>query len=175
MQVSGSGAAAGFIADILFQSFPIGTGVGAFAKNLFNLDAQDMNRAYDPKRATQGSETTLFGELKGMAQQLFGDLFGPPRSSNFSGGASGTVYPPGTPQEDIDRMEAAKRTAQPPTGAEVDRDAQIGSSPDWKKILLVGGAAIAGLTLVNRMFTRYPDQFGSFGMPFYPGGFPFML
>lgn len=177
MQVSGGGAALGLLADVLFRSFPIGTGIGAFAKNLFNLDAQDMGRAYDANRATRGSETSLFGELKGMAQQLFGDVFGSARSNTRVVGTDGTVYPPGMTPEEIDRLKETRRTAQPPTDANVQRDAQIESSPDWKKILLVGGAAIAGLTLVNRMFTRYPDQFGPFGMPFYPAGagFPFML
>lgn len=175
MQVSGSGAAIGLLADVLFRSFPIGTGLGAFAKNLFNLDAQDMNKVHDPKRATQGSETSLFGELKGMARSLFGDFFGPTRNDAFVGASDKTMYTPGTSKEDIDRMEAAKRTAQPPKDANVDRDAMIGSSPDWKKLLLVVGGAVAGLTLVNRMFTRYPDQFGPFGMPFYQGGFPFMI
>lgn len=174
MQVSGSGAAIGLLADVLFRSFPIGTGLGAFAKNLFNLDAQDMNKVHDPKRATQGSETSLFGELKGIARNLFGDWFSPASNARVVDTA-GTVYPPGMTPEEVERLNEMRRSNQPPTDANVDRDAMIGSSPDWKKILLVGGAAIAGLTLVNRMFTRYPDQFGPFGMPFYQGGFPFMI
>lgn len=175
MQVSGGGAALGFLADVLFRSFPLGTGVGAFAKNLFNLDSQDMSRAYDAKRATRGTETNLFGELANMGKQLFGDLFGAPRSNARAVGPDGTVYPQGMTPEEIDRLKETRSTARPPTDSNVERDAQIGSGTDWKKILLVGGAAIAGLTLVNRMFTRYPDQFGPFGMPFYPGGFPFMI
>lgn len=181
MQVSGAGAGLGFLADLMFRTFPIGTGLGAFAKNLFNLDGQDMGRAYDAKRATQGGGQTFdFGDLKGMFRGLFGDLFGPTEdTSTWRGSQDGPMHPPGTPSS-----HARQQASDPPRNDEdIQREAQIGAGPGWKKALLYGGAALAGLTLVSRMMTRFPmpGMGGPFGMPFYGAGlglplpFPFVM
>ena len=168
MQVSGKGALLGLAADFLLGTFPLGTGAGAIAKNLYNVDAGDMNRAYDPKRATQGQRTADFGDLKGMANGLLGQL-----QSSLDGaqgpraGAqaqSSTQRPP--PADDAE----ARAQARPRTDADATQAAQTKSGVGgWGKALLWGGAALAGLSLLNNI-----PFFGYTGMPFYGAGYGMM-
>jgi hypothetical protein len=172
MQISGSGAAIGFLADTLFRTFPLGTGIGALAKNLFNLDAGDMGRAYDPKRATRGDDVFDFGDLKGMASGLFGGLASlfadtpaEPAAKTTTQKAGATKGTTRTKKAGPTSNAEAKRRAQPRTDPEAEREAQSSTGINWGKVLTWGGIGLAGLSLLNNL-----PFFNNFSMPFYGAG-----
>lgn len=163
MQVSGKGAAIGFLADMFLGTFPLGTGIGALAKNLTRLDAGDMDRAQDPARATQGQQTYAGGDLRGMAAGLMGEIkgfidrLGQPTAQAAAPGSDAEAHAQARPRVDNGATPSAQRKS---------------GFGGWGKVLLWGGAALAGLSLLNNI-----PFFGSWGMPFYGagmgwGGFP---
>ncbi len=169
MQVSGKGAAIGLMADLFLRTFPLGTGIGALLPNLFQMNSGDVNQAYDANRATRGQNVSSFGDLKGMAQGLFGDLFGrnqAPQARPNGGEKVFYVDPQGVAHTELPTTNAEAETrARPRADEGATQEAQQKGGFDWKKALLWGGAAVAGLTLLNNT-----PFFGNFGMPFYGAG-----
>ena len=159
VRASPSGGIAGYIADQIFNTFPLGTLAGTFHRNLFDLAAGDMDRVHDPARATRGASTADFGDLKGMASGLFGDI-----KAAFEKHMSGAA-PTADPQSDHE----ARAMGRPMISGEVRDRAQAKSGlGGWGKALLYGGLALGGLTLLRDF------SMGGFGMPFYGGMSPFM-
>ena len=162
VRASAGGGIAGFIADTVLGTFPLGTVGGTFHKALFSLFSGDMDRAHDPARATQGSPTFDFGELKGMASGLFEEIKGAFDPDAAKGGR--TAAYPGTREEAFQRgrphvSEDARQEAQSQSG--------LGG---WGKALMYGGLALGALSLMNEFSLN-----GAFGMPFYGGMAPWMM
>ncbi|MEM7675276.1 MAG: hypothetical protein AAF449_04640 [Myxococcota bacterium] len=171
VKASAGGGIAGFIADQLMNTFPLGTLAGTFHKALFSFAAGDMNQAYDPSRATQGSHTQDFGDLKNMASGFFGDLASKVGQFINQGGPQGQPEAQGKSADAGPRTEAdARAQARPQVGEEARTGAQSQSGMGgWGKALLYGGLALGGLTLLRDY------QMGGFGMPFYGGMSPYMM
>lgn len=162
---SGKDALIGGLLGSLFNSPIMGAGIGGFVRSLFSPNAGDMNAAYDPQRATAGSQTFDFGDLKGMADGLFGqirDIFaggGPQAHQQAQANGEFSNQPP------PEGAEQAQQQARPGVGPDVQAQAQQGSGIKWGKVLKWGGIALAGMTLLNSM-----PFMGGFGMPFYGAG-----
>jgi len=172
VKASTGGGIAGFIADQLMNTFPLGTLAGTFHKALFNFASGDMNQAYDPARATKGSQTNDFGDLKNMASGLFGNLAGKVNEF-FNQGAGPRGEAAGV--SDVGPRSQAEAHAQgrPQVGEEHRTEAQSRSGlGGWGKALLYGGLALGGLTLLR---DYQMGAMGGFGMPFYGGMSPFMM
>ena len=168
------GGIAGFVADQLMNTFPLGTLGGTFHKALFDFAAGDMNQAYDPARATQGTRTHDFGDLRGMGSGLFGDIAAVLKkhlqeartSPQRSNGPDRRPDDTSSPRTDAD----ARANARPQVTQEAQQQAQAQSGMGgWGKALLYGGLALGGLSLL-RDYTM-----GGFGMPFYGGMNPLMM
>lgn len=164
---NGKDALIGTLIGSLFNSPIMGGGIGGFVRSLFQPNAGDMNAAYDPSRATAGAQTFDFGDLKGMADGLFGqirDVFangGPQAHQQRQANGEYSGQPsPESPQD-------AQQQARPGVGPDVQAQAQQGSGIKWGKVLKWGGLALAGMTVLNNL----PFMMGGgFGMPFYGGG-----
>ena len=166
VRASAPGGIAGIIADSVLGTFPLGTLAGTFHKALFSLVGGDMNQAYDPARATQGTQTHDFGDLKGMASGLFGDLRDAV-NKHMGGGTSASGQPTADPHD----AESATRLGRPPVNEDARQQAQSKSGlGGWGKALLYGGLALGGLSLVQDFMMG-----GGFGMPFYGGMSPWMM
>ena len=169
VRASAPGGIAGFIADNLLNTFPLGTLAGTFHKGLFSLLSGDMNRAYDPARATQGAYTHDFGELKDMASGLFGDIKAAVQAR--MGEQKGPSGPSRSRSEDGPHDQAgAQRSARPHVNEDARREAQSEAGlGGWGKALMYGGLALGGLTLLREF------SMGGFGMPYYGGMTPWMM
>ncbi len=172
VRASAPGGIAGFIADSLLNTFPLGTLAGTFHKGLFSLLSDDMSRAYDPARATQGARTHDFGDLKDMASGLFGDIQAAVQARVGSMGDTGRPSGPSQPRPDDRPTDAstAKQSARPHINEDARREAQSQSGlGGWGKALMYGGLALGGLTLLREF------SMGGFGMPYYGGMTPWMM
>ena len=171
VRASTGGGIAGFIADNILGTFPLGTLAGTFHKALFSLGAQDMDRAYDPSRATRGGQSHDFGDLKGMMSGLFAELKGALNPDGAPGRGPGAGHRASAEsQGEGPRTQAdAVHMGRPRVGEDARTQAQSQSGlGGWGKALLYGGLALGGLSLLKDF------SMGGFGMPFYGGMSPYM-
>jgi hypothetical protein len=166
-QFNGKDALIGGLFGSFFNSPILGALVGSVARSLFAPNAQDMNAAYDPARATQGGSTFNFGDLKGMFDGLMGNLRDILDGQAQRAQAQGEFRNQAAPETHEDSV----RTGRPAQGPSVEQQAQTQSTgTSWGKILKWGAIGLAGLTLVNNL-----PFLGFMGMPFYGAamGYPY--